>query len=750
MACKTGSMESPVAGGDANLRLQFPRPLYVVACPVTSDPTAPYEPILYESSLGEDDPTISFDDELLPVLPAIWYALHLPKTRFEVLDLPALAIRESLREKRRHQILLVPAESLHDHVLLRALVRDGEPMLILCTNAQLDAAKMASTAAGFVLPPITTTGLSQETLEAHWKAMSNHWSVGWPAGATLDPTPPRWTQNISLQGSALSRHRLMKNLGQLDPRADETENPCDSAFDVLRLRAWVEALATLEERMVERAKAESLIENAWTDAARRLRVPLTLSLPGVAPRYQKIVRQLVPEHLQDSEGEASNAGPSAGLTPSRSSASVMSGGDPPEALSLMVAHHVAGDDSMGVVLVDPVPDKAFVALADLERYWVVGGQSKKGVQYKKEKILRERLDAAMESFWTESMVAAVGRASQIDAFTNFPIGLLRIPGHTAPLAALIPIAYRPINPMTRALQLEFDHDRVVDLSEGMRVLIVECIPDTDPVGQASRVAWSYAEAQLTDASRSVSVNLVSVLNKEQFAAAVADHSPDVLVISAHGFYEGDANLAGLMIGTEPSLGNDLGPMPPMVILSACHSGPRGAGPVSVSDLLLRAGARAVLSTLVPVEVHHNSTFMLRFLLYISETIGGSENHVSVLDLWHRVQTNTVIIDIIHGNPKLRAWGYSGTDGVTPIAKFMGSRSHGRIRPQHMYADAEAVLLEIAAEQGKEDAVRGWLRAPGYVPESMMYTFVGDPSCIRLQAPRLVSTRPFTSGPSSEL
>lgn len=732
---ESNSLEDPLSVSGADVRIGFPRPLYVVACPLTGDPTDPYEPIVHESLPGIDDATTSFDAELLPILPAIWYALHLPKTRFDVLDLPCLDIRESLSERRRHQILLVPASLLHDRALLEAMARDGEPMLILCTDENLDEAMAASTAVGFALPPVSVTGLTQGALEAHWKAMSDHWSAGWPAGLDLEPVPPQWTPDVSLQGSTLSNRRLKRSLGTVQI-ANETEDARDSVFDVLRLRTWVDVLAGMEERGVEPEDVEPQIEDALTVAWRRLRIPLTLSLPGVAPRYRRFVRELVTEHSKKDESEGSS-GMSRGSTATPLPAAVTSPIDPPEVLSLMVAHQAAGDDSMGMALVDPIPDAAFTALADLERYWVEA-DSRKGVQPQKEARLRARLDVAMESFWTEPMVAAVRSASRIDAFTNFPIGLLRMPGHTAPLAALLPIAYRPINPLTRALQFEFAADRVVDLSGGMRVLVIECISNTDRVGRASRAAWSFAATELTDASRGVAVDLVAVSNKQQFAAAVADHRPDVLVISAHGFYTPDNNVAGLMIGTEPSVGDDLGPMPPMVILSACHSGPRGAGPVSVSDLLLRSGASAVLSTLVPVRVQHNSAFMVRFLLYMSEAIGGVESHASVLDLWHRVQTNTVIIDILHGNPKLLAWGYSDTDGVPPIVEFMDSRSHGKIRPQHLYADAEAVLLEIAGERGKEAAVRGWLRSPGYVPESMMYTFVGDPLCIHLQAPRLVA------------
>ena len=411
----------------------------------------------------------------------------------------------------------------------------------------------------------------------------------------------------------------------------------------------------------------------------------------------------------------------------------------------MVAHNAAGDNSVGIVSVDPIPDAAFVALADLERYWVDSTRTRTGIKPATEERLRARLDEAMKPFWSDRMISVIRTASQIDAFTNFPIGLLRLPEHTAPLAALVPIAYRPINPLTRAFQLEFTPDHSVDFSNGMRVLVIECIPDTDPVGVLSRRAWTFASQELTDPTRAVYVDIVEVSDKAGIADALATNRPDVVVLSAHGVYDADANMAGLAIGDEVSLGDDLGPMPPVVILSSCHSGPRGAGPVAVADLLLRAGARAVLSTLVPVGVLHNSTFMTRLLVYMSESIGGSETHATLLDLWHRVQTNTVIMDILYGNPRLLEWGHSDSKGTPPIVEFMSGRSAGRLRPWHLYQDAEAVLLDIAAERGEREAVQGWLRAPGYVPESMMYTIVGDPSSVRFQASRLTSAQRHGGG-----
>lgn len=98
------------------------------------------------------------------------------------------------------------------------------------------------------------------------------------------------------------------------------------------------------------------------------------------------------------------------------------------------------------------------------------------------------------------------------------------------------------------------------------------------------------------------------------------------------------------------------------------------------------------------------------------------------------------MDILYGNPKLLEWGHSDARGNPPIVEFMSGRPVGRLRPWHLYQDAEAVLLDIAAKRGQKDAVQGCLRAPGYVPESMMYTIVGDPSSVRFQASRLTSAQ----------
>jgi hypothetical protein len=713
--------------------VRFPRPIYLVVCPVSGGVDDVYEPISHEFTPGVDDLATTFDSALVPILPAIWYALHLPSTRFDTVDIPVMVgIREQLREKRRHLILPVPAYALQHPLMLSALTQHGEPMLIISDDDGFDAARAASQDGGFVLPPVRVSDLNEALLLRHWQTISAHWNADWPEGIELDPLPPGWSPTIASNGSAVPLGRLLKTIGRRDAtvRAHD-QQPYAGAVDLLQWRAYLDALSGMEERGLTMAEAELAADAEVAEAGRRLKVPMTLALPGVAPRYRRLVGRLAQDAHAPNSDEPSLGKPN----PTRPTEL----GDPPEVLRLMVAHNAAGDNSVGIVSADPVPDAAFVALADLERYWVDSARSRASIKPATEARLRARLDEAMRPFWSDQMISVMRTASQIDAFTNFPIGLLRLPGHTAPLAALLPIAYRPINPLTRAFQLEFVPDHSVDLSEGMRVLVIECIPGTDPVGVISRAAWAFAAQELTDPGRSVFVDIVDASNRAEVADALATHGPDIVILSAHGVYDADSNMAGLAIGDDVSMGDDLGPMPPVVILSACHSGPRGAGPVAVADLLLRAGARTVLSTLVPVGVHHNSTFMTRLLVYMSEAIGGAETHTTLMDLWHRVQTNSVIMDILYGNSKLMEWGHSDVKGTPPIVEFMSGRSAGRLRPWHLYQDAEAVLLDIAAERGQKAAVQGWLRAPGYVPESMMYTIVGDPSSIRFQSSRLTST-----------
>jgi hypothetical protein len=702
------------AGGAASAgRVRAPRPIYVVACDLSADDGERFQPVITVPQL--DGSGASFDEELLPALPALWYAMHLPKTRFEVVDMGLPAIKANASESRKHEILLMPARLLDDPTIVDQVCRHGEPTIVLCPTKYLEAARAVTLHVGFVLEPASFDSFSQVTLDAHWTALAENWARGLPEGTRLAATAPVWTPVISRQGSHLAWKNFIRLLGHEREAPPEADDPFDLAFRQLRVRSVAEALTQLEDHGVGPEDASAAVKDLLPRVAASIKLPLAISLPGVSPTYERLVRQVV---------VTSSPGPAA------TDVDLVTDADISAVLALVVGHQAAGDGSLGVVLTDPVPPEAFHALADLERHWA------RGADPRKEEKLRRRLDDSMTAFWSDELRTVLRSTSQIDAYTNFPIGLLRPPGHAAPLAAQIPIAYRPLNPLTRTLQHQVGTDHFAELSKGYTVLICECINRDDTVGQASRAAWTHLRDDLAGSGEPMHVFVEETLSAQAVRAAIKEHRPDILMLSAHGDYRPRNNLAGLRIGDDFSLGLDLGPMPPLVILSACESGPRGGGAVAVTDLLLRQGAIAVISTLVPVGVIHNSIFMLRLLHYINEAVGGREPHKTLIDLWHRVQTNTVIIDILYGNPRLTEWGHREVNGISPVAAFMGSRSAGRIRTTHLYEDAETVLLEVAAEQGQRNKVEGWLRRPGYLPESMMYTLVGDPTRIRLRPPEL--------------
>jgi hypothetical protein len=287
--------------------------------------------------------------------------------------------------------------------------------------------------------------------------------------------------------------------------------------------------------------------------------------------------------------------------------------------------------------------------------------------------------------------------------------------------------------LTRALQTQLSFRAPIPAGKSLKVLILECIPEADPVGRVSRIGWRAAKEQFEAAFDFLNVTTLAVAAEDDIRRALADHQPHVLVLSAHGVVR-NGHFAGIQVGNHPSLGIELGPLPPLVVLSACHVAPRATGAVSIGDMLLREGAEAVLGTQVPVDVAHNAMLMMRFFLYIALSMTGAETFANVLDVWQHVQASNAINDLLHGSRHLADFGRKRTpSGTSVLDEFMNVRSVGRLRKGHLHKDSEAVLVDIAKQLNLGDQVANWLISPGYLPESFFYAFVGRPELIRFAA-----------------
>jgi len=694
------------------------KPLYAVLF-TAADDSVTFEPLVTNAEELTGTIPHGFDQHVSEALPGLWYCLHLPSTFFDLIDLTASFLKTSQRLDNDHKIVLAPV-----HVFDREYLGEWSswfvPTLVLAPDSILDEAVRRSSDLGFALGAASFSELANDSLKKHWRAIHARFLPN----ETYFAREPTLTRRLDIAPLDLPSQRLARQMGNhLDPRI---RTDADVA-SLLQEAAWqqtvVAAIARLEHEHATPEHADKVMDSVLAEEAGRLKLPVTIAAPGVAPAYvrnvySKAAREGIPSLTALDEADTWS------LEMSRRPDHLVERA----AIEFSATHRAIGRGGIGLML-PSMPKEAFVALAELERHV---GTAPTG---RKIWTMLDRLDAAANTLWTDVVTRTVKFASTLTVFSNFPLGLLRLPGDTAPLSCRVPIAYRPLIPLTRTIQMELADNPMTNLTTGLRVLVAECIPSSDPVGRLSRIGWDSAAEMFRQSGQPATLDHVETLSIRAVRSAISEHYPDILVVSAHGVFGGGLYPAGLAIGKEICLGPGLGPLPPVVILSACHVSPRGTGAVSVADMLFREGARAVLGTQVPVDVGRNAMLMVRFFIYVAEVLAGREDHSSLLEIWHRVQASNAFNDILTGNRALAKWASTRmTNGSPVLREFMSVRSAGRLRPNHVYKDTEDVLLEMASEQGVGDRVRTWLRSPGYTPESAFYVFLGTPERIFLRLP----------------
>ncbi|MCY1655630.1 CHAT domain-containing protein [Streptomyces sp. SL203] len=590
-------------------------------------------------------------------------------------------------------------------------------MLALCPDELLEQTTQGAAALGVELPVVSFSSLCDASLKEHWQAIHERVCPGIP------PLVGEVNLSRRLDLAALNLpHRLLaRRMGWDIP--SENEEPRALLHRILRGHSLVAATARLERQGLSVEEAERVFKQTSAEERARLRLPVAMALPGVAPAYVRgaYSPQLRRGHVRPfpavDEGDTWSAGLGEGNDIQVERA----------AIEFALTQRVVANDSLGLMM-PSVPPSAFTILAELEKHFrdVTVDRPRSA-----EKLLG-RLDAVVRPLFTESVMEAISRASMLTVFSNFPLGLATMPGDTAPLAARLPITYEPLLPLTRTVQMVGAGPMGIEWKNRIRVLVAECIPDSDPVGRISREGWRVTQETLKDVE-GLSIHTVQTLSRDALREAVSEHTPDLLIISAHGTLSN--NMAAIVIGDEPHIELGLQYAPPVIVLSACHVAPRGAGAVTITDLLLREGALAVLGTQVPVNVRRNMMLTGRLLVNLADHLINQGRHATLLDVWHHTQTTNTINDILMATPSLSTWGQTPGPGggLAPLQEFMISRSAGRLRSAHIYKDTEQVLGEIADDHGLGQQVRNWFRRPGYVPESLFYLFAGRPERILISS-----------------
>ena len=700
-------------------------PLYAVLFSSSLDASTPYTPYVTvpkgtDGIFGIDAPVTiphGLSREMAAALPGLWYCMHLPNIFPQLVDMPIAALKNGQSLSLEHHFFFAPIQ-IFNRTYIRAWPPWVIPALAVCPDDLIGEVRENAKNLDFPLLAAPFSELSDVSLTEHWHAIHELFV---PDFAYLG-YEPKLTRRLDLSPTSLPARWLARQVVH-EPEEDINE-------DLVQLIHKTQSYQLALARAVQLERDEQVDSNSSGEASKKtvkervqLRFPVTLALPGVAAAYsRKTFAASIRSRIEPLSSTDDQDTWSPDMYHRRDSMVERS------TIELLATHRAIAQTGMGLLL-PSVPREAFIALAEIERHFT-GTPSGPVVSR-----LLARLNEAASSIWTDALVETVIGASTLTIFSNFPLGLLVYPGDSSPLSTRLPIAYHPLNPLSQAMQRELTYVPGVDLSEGFSVLVAECIPPTDPVGAISRAGWSAGKEFIQEGRYPITFDVVETLSISDLRAAIEEKSPAIIVISAHGVYRPKSNLAGLAVGTEICLGPELGDLPPVVILSACHVAPRGAGAVSITDLVLRQGALAVLGTQVPVDVGHNAILITRLFLYLAETLANREGYSTLLEAWHHVQRSNAINDVLYGNSQLRKWGLgSKTDGSWVLGDFMESRSAGKIRRGHVYSDTERLLGEMADEQGIGEKVRNWFRRPGYVPESLFYVFAGMPERVYLRHP----------------
>lgn len=679
-------------------------PLYAIVFHCSQKNSCDYQPALPIDQLPEDTfrTPHMFDPELEQAIQVIRFVLFLPPTYSDSVKLSFGGLRFLFESPMTHQIILLPWPAITQEPL-KGILNANPPFHWFSHPEILSDLKGFLKEAGMNQGVSPSSELTTDLMLEIWKRVYeecpfNHY------GPTNEPFCMDLTrQDIGLSlPAAFIAQRIANSIDYrltLPRRTMKIE-------DALEFRAYVLALDTLAQLQEQPANPEERLQSEMARQIEELRLPITVAASGTAPSFRQLAR--IKEASANTPADLQRRD---------------------QILGLLTTHHAIS--LSGVALQMPeVPIELYSILSKLEEAC--------RVEYvRPQKIWRLIKDLSRRGqflFEGETSFPILARAKPLQIFSDFPIGLLIPPGASAPLHLCVPTIYRPLTPLTRALQFQFSLGDRIDLSGGFRVLLAECLDLNDKIATLSWQILNVTKTLLNHPSSRCVVDLTRITSPRELAEALSSKQYDVLVLSAHGVYSSEKLMTSLVIGRTPSTLEQIDHLPPIVFLSSCHTAPRGMGAVSVADLLLRKGAQVILGTLVPVRVDRSGILMQRLLLYMEQAVSGNEDIYTLDEALYNALALNAVHDYETMSKRFMKWMASPHPGSgRPIInEFKHQRSPGRLRPYHIYEDTEKVLLEIATETGDDKWIRAQLSSPGFFPETAFYTLIGNADNIILQ------------------
>ena len=655
-------------------------------------------PILYHSGLNEmlvSNGTMHlFDEEMDETIDAVEFLMHLPRNIFDVYDMDECLMGASYDTP--HHIIVIP-----DNLLSKLPFPYAPTMIVLTDDCSVEIKQLCET-----LKPLVGVYYSNELSE---ELLKNIWMTLWKncKSEEYSIVPDIDIQHI-LRGDhikILPTLFIARQFGRTNEMLAKIYNSPDMQYDLIQLHwnymARMNALISMANQGVcEWGEATtSLYKREISKEIEKLQISVVITLPGIPKRQMRL-------------------GPNANTLPEKE-----------RRIIRIIGTHRAIARS-GILIELPC-----IGEATFQKYDQLEERCRSGTNNKYVWNALHDLGKQLGSYFDRKQIGLLKRAKDITIFSDFPLGLAILDGDEVPLQCYKNISYQPLTPLTRRFQFEILRKNQMYLGDHCKIAVAECIPNDEEnkfVYPMSKEVCNVLEQQQKEypALSVISEQINNVASMKRFIADNRD--ADILYISAHGHYDRSKNIAGIMIGSEFWMANEDLDIPPIVILSACHTSPRGLGCVTIADMFLRNGALAVLGTFIPVNAHRNLILMTRLFTYIAEAQNKNAQYKTLADAWSGIVASNAIHELMAASPRFRKWMYGkNKSGKVRAVEFQLERCLGRLRSTHIYSDTIKIIKEMLAEEGMEGKFGNILDENDYFPESFFYQFLGSPENIFL-------------------
>lgn len=635
-----------------------------------------------------------FDGSLTPILPAIEYCLHMPRTEMDTYDTDTEVLDKAYDVPQA--IFIMPDKGLFQFPFL------FQPTLIIYADDCIEEAKNKAKSLDAVLGAVSISDLSVDLLVKQWNVLFDKRNL--KNGKKLVDIDKQYLLDSEKQLS-LPVLFTARQYGKADYVYNAVFNSAN-IFETCANLIWNQLVhhnALMSCKGFDGDDSvtfKAMFSNGMEKAKMETRMNVVITMPGVSQRQIKY----------------------GGLTSKLPD-------DEKKTIKLLGIHRAIAKDALLIEL--PIAEKElFEKLNELEINCKQGTNNKYV-----HKVLRD-IGKIFERKLTQEQMWTINRAKHITVFSDFPIGLAIIGDSDTSLQCYKEISYRPISPLTRCVQNEMVKHQQLYYGNRCKIAFAECVLD-DSQNRFIRLCSDsivYSLKKMSAENGKMQVIYRETLTIKDLKKFISDNlDADILHISAHGYYDRRINMAGLMVGNEFWMAdeNDFR-VPPVVVLSACHVSPRGSGTVNVADLLMRAGAEAVLGTFIPVSAKRNMILTNRFYTYIAEAQKGSRQYKTLSEAWSGVTATNAIHEIAETSKRFFEWIWGvNSEGKLRMMDFTMVRSVGRLHGCAMYADTILILKEMLHEEGLDGKYDDVLNQENFFPESFFYQWVGFPENIFL-------------------